>query len=114
MKGLIIRQPWIDLIFEGKKTWEIRGSNTKIRGKIALIQSGTKTIVGEAEIIDCIAIDGTTYQNRKAFHYIEAADQTLPYPKTYAWVLQHAKRYRAPIPYNHPQGAVIWVELGEI
>jgi hypothetical protein len=41
MKGLIVKSPWIELILEGKKTWEIRGSNTKIRGPIALIKSGS-------------------------------------------------------------------------
>lgn len=34
MKGLIIKSPWTDYIFEGKKIWEIRGRNTKIRGQI--------------------------------------------------------------------------------
>ena len=33
MKALVIKQPWVDYILNGKKTWEIRGSNTKIRGK---------------------------------------------------------------------------------
>jgi hypothetical protein len=35
----------------------------------------------------------------------------LPYPETYAWVLKGAKRFRKPIPYEHPSGPVIWVTL---
>jgi len=34
MRGLIIAEPWIDYILEGKKTWEIRGTSTKIRERI--------------------------------------------------------------------------------
>ena len=57
MKGLIIREPWIDYILSGKKVWEIRGSNTTIRGRIALIKSGTSTILGEANLINSIKLD---------------------------------------------------------
>lgn len=38
LHGLIIRQPWLDRILDGQKTWEIRGTNTQIRGPIGLIQ----------------------------------------------------------------------------
>jgi ASCH domain len=41
MIGLRVKQPWIDLILRGVKTWELRGSRTKASGRIALIQSGT-------------------------------------------------------------------------
>jgi hypothetical protein len=46
MIGLLVKQPWIDLILRGVKTWELRGSRTKASGRIALIQSGTGTVVG--------------------------------------------------------------------
>ena len=52
MKALIIKKPWIDNILDGKKTWEIRGSKTNIRGQIELIQSGSGLVVGSCEIID--------------------------------------------------------------
>ena len=32
MKGLIIKEKWLDKIFYENKIWEIRGSNTKISG----------------------------------------------------------------------------------
>ena len=54
MNGLIIKPEWIDKILSGKKTWEIRGNKTKIRGKIALIQSGTSEIYGTCELVDVI------------------------------------------------------------
>src|SRR5271169_2519874 len=40
LSGLLIRSPYIDWILVGAKTWEIRGSSTAKRGRIALIQSG--------------------------------------------------------------------------
>ncbi len=110
MKALIIKKPWIDYILNGKKVWEIRSSNTKIRGKIALIQSGSGLIVGECDLIDSIALNENTYKQNKKFHCIENAN-TLPYKKTYAWVLTNAIRYIEPKKYKHPNGAIIWVNL---
>ena len=43
-KGLIIKSPWIEKIFEGKKTWEIRNKDVNYRGKIYLIKSGTDKV----------------------------------------------------------------------
>ena len=110
MKGLIIKQPWIDLILDGKKTWEVRGSNTKIRGQIELIQSGSGLVVGECEIIDCKELSLKEYQNGFDKHQIMSAT-VLPYKKTYAWVVANARRYEIPRRYKHPNGAIIWVNL---
>ena len=110
MKALIIKQPWIDYILDGRKVWEIRGSNTKIRGKIALIQSGSGLIIGECELMDSIPLDERTYKQGKEFHRIPNTE-TLPYKKTYAWVIANAIRYDSPKPYKHPNGAIIWVNL---
>ena len=52
MRGLVIRKPYVDWILAGTKTWEIRGSATRIRGRIALIAGGTGTVVGTCELID--------------------------------------------------------------
>ena len=110
MKGLIIKEQWLNKIFSGDKTWEIRSSNTKIRGKIYLIQSGTKCIYGECEIEDSIKLDLLTYQTTNK-HCIARNLETLPYKNTYAWIISNAKKYKNPIPYNHPMGAVIWVNI---
>jgi hypothetical protein len=42
LSGLLIRSPYVDWILAGSKTWEIRGSSTAKRGRIALIQSGSE------------------------------------------------------------------------
>ena len=112
MKGLVIKSPWIDLIFKGEKTWEIRGSNTKIRGKIALIKSGTGMIYGTAELVDCKKLSLKEYQASKNYHCIpEEVTANAPYKTIHAWVLQNPVLYDKPQPYKHPQGAVIWVNL---
>ena len=108
MKGLIIRSPWIDLILQGEKTWEIRGANTHIRGRIALIKSGTGQVYGIAELVDCVSLDWPAFQDHIPQHRIETV-QSLPYPKTFAWILSRPIPFKEPVPYRHPKGAVIWV-----
>ncbi len=111
MKGLIIKSPWIDLIFEWHKTWEIRGSNTNIRGEVALIKSGTGMIFGTVDVVDSIPLTESLYETSFGEHRIKENYNQLPYKKPYAWILENPVVYPEPIPYKHPQGAVIWVNL---
>jgi len=53
MKCLKIDDKWIKLILAGKKTWEIRRTPTKFRGRIALGNTRTKKYEGYATIIEC-------------------------------------------------------------
>jgi hypothetical protein len=114
MKGLIIRSPWIEKILKGEKTWELRGSNTRIRGKIALIGGGTKAIFGVCELTDAkgpLSVDELLASVH--LHCLEKGEleNGLPYRKTYAWVLENPLAFTRPVPYGHPRGAVIWVNL---
>lgn len=109
MNALIIKQPYIDYILSGKKTWELRGSKTNIRGNIELIQSGSGLVVGCCEIVGCLELTLEDYQNNKDKHL--TCLENLPYNKTYAWIIKNAKRYQTPRKYNHPNGAIIWVKL---
>lgn len=112
MKGLIIKEPWIDLILDGKKKWEIRGVTTKTRGKILLIKSGTGCIWGEATLIDCFRVSIKQLQNHYPQHRIPIETvTTIKYHNPCAWVLENPKRYDIPIPYKHPIGAIIWVNI---
>lgn len=110
MNGLIIKPYWIEKIFNENKLWEIRGNNTKIRGEIFLIASGTKMIVGKCELIDSIYLDEVSYKLNQDKHKIDTEKIKYPYKKTYAWVLKNPVIFEKPIPYAHPQGAVIWVK----
>lgn len=114
MHGLLIRQPYIDMILDGRKTWEMRSSRCHVRGPLALIQSGTNTVVGVADLIDCIGplSDQERLANANR-HCVALDDWENPKFKKYrfAWVLSNARRVPQPIPYHHRPGAVIWVQL---
>ena len=112
LHGLIVRQPWADMIAEGKKTWEIRGRSTRVRGWIAIIAAGTGQIVGGgmlAGVIGPLSLD--RYQTAADLHCTppERLDH-LPYERTFAWCLSDGMAV-APIRYEHPIGAVTWVRL---
>ena len=114
LKGLIIKSPWIDLILNGEKVWEIRGSNTKIRGTIALLKSGSGYVFGLCDLKDVIGpLSLSKLRCSKPFHAIppNQLKNGLPYPNTYAWVLDNVKCLSKPVSYPHPRGAVIWVNL---
>ncbi len=114
LRGLLIRTPWIDKIFSGSKTWEIRGSSTNIRGRIALIRSGSGLVIGTCELVDVMGpLDLSQMKASVDKHQIPASalEQRLPYKKTFAWTLKNPVLFSKPIPYQHPAGAIIWVKL---
>ncbi len=115
MKALISKSPHIENILSGKKTWEIRGCNTKTRGEIALIQSGTGTVVGKCNIVKVLGpITLQDLQKNSDKHCVSQADieRVLgKYKKIYAWVLNDPIKLPTPIKYQHPKGAIIWVDL---
>lgn len=113
MKALIVKQPWIDYILDGTKTWEIRGCKTNVRGKIELIQSGSGFVIGSVEIVDCKRLTIEEFRSASEKHQIFDNLDCLPYKNTYAWIVQNPIRYNKPRPYKHPHGAIIWVKLEE-
>ena len=108
-RGLIIKKEWLDKIFDEGKIWEMRSSKTSIRGRIALIESGSGLIMGEVDLVDCSDKPIARYQSQFKFHKVEDTDLLKKWK--YAWILHSPKRYAEPIPYTHPKGAVIWVKL---
>jgi len=113
LRGPVIRPFWIDLILKGKKTWEIRGSKAAIRGTIGLIPSGSGTIVGVCEMVDCIGpLSSNSFRSNAAKAGMRPREAQLGhYRMTYAWVLKSPRRLKKPVRYQHPSGAVIWVKL---
>jgi hypothetical protein len=96
MDAMLIRSPFIDEILAGTKTREFRGNATKKRGLVALVKSGTGTVVGACKITG-----------------VEGPLSAGPYRKTYGWIVEDAVQLERPVPYEHPYGAVIWVKLPE-
>lgn len=114
MKALIIKKHWLDLILSGKKSGELRGTNTKIRGKIGLIQSGSGKIMGTCELINVIgSLTMTELRRSSSKHGVPRSELGAAprYRRTFAWVLSKPKRFRRPRRYEHAQGAVIWVNV---
>lgn len=54
--ALVIRKQWCQAIFESAKIWEIRGTRTTRRGLIAVAQAGSKEIIGQVDILDCLCV----------------------------------------------------------
>jgi hypothetical protein len=113
MNGLIIRSPWVEMIVEGKKTWEIRGRDTRIRDWIALIRGGSGLIVGTCSLVDVVGpLTLWELQENAQKAGLERSEiYAKPYTKTYAWVLNNVSKLIPTRLYEHPAGAVIWVRL---
>lgn len=108
-KGLIIKSRWLDKIFNHGKRWEMRSTRTNNGGLIGLIESGSGCIVGEAMLAGCHEVSESVA--RESFHYHQVEDLELLNKWRFAWRLCNVKKYDKPIPYKHPQGALIWVNL---
>lgn len=113
-KGLVIADPWIGYILDGTKTWEMRSNETSVRGPFALIRKGTGAVWGVATLanigrrISPQEMIETAHLHRVPAEMIrsgEVAKWNVP------WVLSDVRRLETPVPYNHPSGAVTWVNL---
>lgn len=114
MKVLTIREPWASLIINGYKKYEFRSWKTNYRGKI-LIHTSQKiekemlsrfkdynlnyvsgSIIGEAELTDCILVDEEFNQNlRKIDNVVYGKSNHV---EKYAWKLENIKKYDKSIP----------------
>ena len=114
MKVLTIREPWASLIINDYKKYEFRSWKTNYRGKI-LIHTSQKiekemlsrfkdyklncvsgSIIGEAELTDCILVDEEFNQNlRKIDNVVYGKSNHV---EKYAWKLENIKKYDKPIP----------------
>ncbi|MER8599362.1 hypothetical protein NKH09_15940 [Mesorhizobium sp. M1339] len=115
MKGLIIDEPWIGLILKDEKIWEMRKTACHHRGPIALIRKGSGAVVGTAEVAGSLPAIETreAYAAAEQHHRIPLARQETAFDDGWRtpWVLSNAQTLPKPVPYMHPYGAVIWVNL---
>jgi hypothetical protein len=111
-RGLIIANPWIGHILEGRKDWEMRSQATSIRGWFGLIQKGSGHVVGLARLADCgKALTPSEMIANINHHQIpedmirrgEVAKWVIP------WKLADIIPLERPVPYQHKSGAVTWV-----
>ena len=112
MKGLTIKEPWISLILSGEKTWELRSRDTRVRGRIALIRKGSGTIIGIADLTATLPnLSRSDLMANVSKHQVPQHEIGADFRWNVAWVLEGARPLREPVPYRHPPGAVIWVNL---
>ena len=114
MKGLIIDEPWISLILAGKKDWEMRSRPTQVRGPIATIRKGSGQIVGTANVIGNHGpLELEERRSNASRHCVPMVEfeSGRATKWTTAWQLEHAAPLAVPVSYEHPFGAVIWVNL---
>ena len=113
-RGLIIADPWIGHILDGRKDWEMRSQATAVRGWFALIRKGSGTVVGLARLVDCgKALNQAEMIESHEHHCIpesmirrgEVAKWVVP------WKLVDVRPLMQPVPYEHLSGAVTWVTL---
>jgi len=108
-KVLLVKSPYASYIVKGIKT-KMRSRRTNIRGRIAIAESGTGTIIGEVDLVDCLGdIDFETAGSTYSMHRIKNVSILKKW--RYPWVVANAKEYDKPIAYEHPKGAVTWVNL---
>lgn len=108
-KGLIVKSEWLNEMFVNGKRWEMRSTNTKYRGEFNLIEQGTGLVVGKATLIDSFKVDEALAKRSVDIHKV--TDLFLLKKWCWAWSLTDVIKYDKPIPYAHPKGAVIWVDL---
>lgn len=115
-RALIVREPYITEILEGRKTWEMRSKATQVRGPIGLIRKGSGLVVGVAKLAGVLPTL-TQEDMLKALNRHRIARQQILSGAIGNWltprVLETACRLPAPVPYEHRSGAVVWVILGE-
>lgn len=107
LKGLVIRQPWIGMILRGEKSWEMRPDPWRFRGQVALIQQGSGTVVGLAEMVDDLPplseedLRSTFEKHRIPSDQIgEAISKRWVRP----WVLANVSTLQQPVRYKHTSG----------
>lgn len=112
MKALSFRQPWAELILQGRKTMDCRTYNSHYRGRIAIHASQTVEaepawandlnpdnlnaggIVGTVELVDVIPLDEAAYTQHLDDHLCSRSYRE----GLYGWVLANPERLPKMIP----------------
>jgi len=108
LSAIPIRAPYIDMILAGAKIWEIRPRFTKKTGAVALIRSGSGTVVATAALSEVIKLSTDfAYANLNKMNIKSMPkEKAKSFDGKYAWVLKDIIKLNTPIPYKHPPGAV--------
>ena len=118
MKALSIRQPWAELIIEGKKTLELRSWSVNYRGPLAIHASQTVereacaahglnpeavttgAVIGVVDLIDVVELDEAAYLARRSDHLAPNRYE----PPLYGWQLTNSRALSQPRPMRGRMG----------
>jgi hypothetical protein len=114
-QALVVRREWAVPIMEGKKCWELRGTNLRKRGVFAVAASRTGLLAGEVTFVDSFPV-GRRHRGRWIPYSDSAEDQdrfflqphnvtkhqvfdvsVVTYKVVYAWVLCTPREYDPPV-----------------
>ena len=120
MKALRLRQPWADLVVQGKKTMELRNWTVSYRGPLAIHASQTVdeaacrthglnpqqvttgALIGVVELAAIQELDELAYDVRKEEH--KAQGYFRYKTPLYGWTLANPRELPRPIPYHGRMG----------
>jgi hypothetical protein len=114
MQALSVRQPWAELILNGRKPYEVRRRRTHFRGRVlihaslhleheAAVYAGfspdalvTGALLGSVEIVGCVP-----FKPEMAAEMRPSGSFLSPWePDHFAWVLRNPARFRTPVPFG--------------
>ena len=114
---LIIKAPWIDMLLDGHKTLEIRGTSCKKPAGLLVflaLSGGGGVLCGGMTFLGCHGpLSVAEYHQRREGHRVAepVTGDIRPYgAKTYGWEFAHPFRFTTPIPYHHRHGAITWAK----
>ncbi len=93
-KAISLKQPWANLVAEGKKTIETRKWNTRYRGDL-VICSSQKPDIHPAGYAICVV---EVYDTRPMQKKDEKAACCKVYSKAHSWFLRNLRPINPPIP----------------
>ncbi|MGB8644117.1 MAG: ASCH domain-containing protein [Anaerolineae bacterium] len=109
MKALSLRQPWADLVIQGRKTLELRSWTVSHRGPLAIHASqtvdkaacrahgldpdqvATGALIGVIDLVDVAPLDEATFRARQSEHLAGAYK-----PPLYGWEIRNPRPLPAP------------------
>lgn len=111
-KGLIVKEPFATLIVEGKKTWKIRKSRTRVRGEVLVLNRGMA--LGRAELVDVLG----PFTPRELANHREKHGVSLEFLREYsngkplyARVFRNAEKFETPKRIGISEGARAWANV---
>ena len=107
---LVMKAPWFDMLLNGTKSLEIRGTRCakSIGTRVYFSKSGTGTISGFARFAGCEGpLSLQRYDELIPEHCVKDID-SLPYARTFSWRFEGAEWLTQEIPYVVKRGSIGW------